>query len=111
MPQPPDEITKRRSAERERGRNADRPSDISFKGWKDVLWRVWSKMGADRVLLIAAVALAAAGLLSLAAVLVSAWLGVQPWQGFMAAAYLCLPLGFLLMIASVVIGVISRGRS
>jgi hypothetical protein len=64
-----------------------------------------------RVLLIAAVALAAAGLLSLAAVLVSAWLGVQPWQGFMAAAYLCLPLGFLLMIASVVIGVISRGRS
>ena len=54
MPQPPDEITKRRSAERERGRNADRPSDISFKGWKDVLWRVWSKMGADRVLLIAA---------------------------------------------------------
>jgi hypothetical protein len=64
-----------------------------------------------RVLLIAAVTLAVAGLLSLAAVLASAWLGVQPWPGFMAAAYLCLPLAFLLMIASVVIGIVSRGRS
>lgn len=64
-----------------------------------------------RVLLIAAVTLAAVGLVSLVAVLVSAWLGSQPWPGFMAAAYFCLPLGFLLMLASVVGGVISRGRS
>lgn len=64
-----------------------------------------------RVLLVAAVTLAAIGLVSLVAVLVSAWLGNDPWPGFMAAAYFCLPLGFLLMLVSVVAGVISRGRN
>lgn len=64
-----------------------------------------------RILLIAAVTLAAVGLVSLVAVLVSAWMDMQPWPGFMAAAYFCLPLAFLLMLVSVVSSVISRGRS
>lgn len=63
------------------------------------------------VLLIAAVVLAVIGLLSLVVVLVSAWVGADPWPGFMTAAYFCLPLGFLLMILNVVVSVISRGRS
>ena len=63
------------------------------------------------VLLVAAVALAVIGLLSLMAVLLSAWIGTEPWPGFMAAAYFFLPLGFLLMIVSVVASVISRGRT
>lgn len=50
----PNEVTKLRAEEPARGRNADRPSEISFKGWKDVSWRVWSKIGDDRVMLIAA---------------------------------------------------------
>lgn len=63
------------------------------------------------VLLIAAVALAVTGLLSLLAVLLSAWVGTEAWPGFMAAAYFCLPLGFLLMIVSVVVSLVSRRRS
>lgn len=47
-------IIKRRKEQPDRGRNAERPSEISLKGWKDVLWRVWSKIGNDRVMLIAA---------------------------------------------------------
>jgi TRAP-type C4-dicarboxylate transport system permease small subunit len=62
------------------------------------------------VLPIAAVILAVVGLLSLAVVLLSAWAGAEAWPGFMTAAYFCLPLGFLLMILSVVVGVVSRGR-
>lgn len=62
-------------------------------------------------LLIAAVALAVLGLLSLVAVLLSAWIGAEPWPGFVTAAYFFLPLGFLLMIISVVVNVVSRGRS
>lgn len=63
------------------------------------------------VLLVAAVALAVLGLLSLVAVLLSAWIGAEPWPGFVTAAYFFLPLGFLLMIVSVVVNVISRGRT
>ena len=37
-----------------RGREADWPSQIPHKGWKDVLWRVWSEITEDRVTLIAA---------------------------------------------------------
>ena len=36
------------------GRNADTPSDIPARGLKDVLWRVYSEVLADRVTLIAA---------------------------------------------------------
>ncbi|WP_299168371.1 hypothetical protein [uncultured Arthrobacter sp.] len=68
------------------------------------------KRDARLILLIAAVALAGFGLLSLVAVLLSAWAGADPWPGFMTAAYFFLPLGFLLMIVSLIVSVISRGR-
>ena len=38
----------------ERGRDAEFPSEIPAKGWKDIAWRVWEGMQKDRVLLIAA---------------------------------------------------------
>ena len=47
-------LAKHGEGELGRGRNAEAPSEIPIKGWKDVLWRVWSKIGDDRVLLIAA---------------------------------------------------------
>ncbi|MER9963341.1 YihY/virulence factor BrkB family protein [Mesorhizobium sp. M0045] len=37
-----------------RGRNAERPSQISGRGWRDVLWRVFAEVMEDRVMLIAA---------------------------------------------------------
>lgn len=49
-----DETTKRRNREQGRGRSADRPSEIPIRGWKDVLWRLWSQLSDDRILLIAA---------------------------------------------------------
>ena len=36
------------------GRNADAPSEIPVAGWRDVFWRVYSEVLADRVTLIAA---------------------------------------------------------
>jgi membrane protein len=38
----------------ERGRDAEWPSEIPARGWKDVGWRVWSEISEDRVMLIAA---------------------------------------------------------
>jgi len=40
--------------DRSRGRDADRPSAIPARGWKDIAWRVWEETGEDRVSLIAA---------------------------------------------------------
>lgn len=40
--------------ERDRGRAADKPSEIPAKGWKDVLWRVYDEMNNDRILAVAA---------------------------------------------------------
>jgi membrane protein len=37
-----------------RGREAIWPSQIPFKGWKDIFWRLVSEIGQDRVMLIAA---------------------------------------------------------
>jgi len=37
-----------------RGRMAETPADIPSSGWKDVLWRVYGRLGEDRVLVIAA---------------------------------------------------------
>jgi membrane protein len=37
-----------------RGRDADWPSAIPAKGWKDIAWRVWINIGEHRVMLIAA---------------------------------------------------------
>ncbi|HEV2899456.1 MAG TPA: YihY/virulence factor BrkB family protein [Pseudaminobacter sp.] len=36
------------------GRHAPRPSDIPALGWWDIGWRVWSEVGEDRVMLVAA---------------------------------------------------------
>lgn len=36
-----------------RGRDADAPSEIPLKGWKDVGWRVWQSLTRDHVMLIA----------------------------------------------------------
>ena len=44
----------RDSSRDERGRTAEWPSEIPAQGWKDVGWRVWSEIGEDRVMLIAA---------------------------------------------------------
>jgi membrane protein len=44
----------KRAAEPGRGRNADTPTRIPWRGWKDVLWRTYAEISADRLLLIAA---------------------------------------------------------
>jgi membrane protein len=37
-----------------RGRNAHSPSQMTWRGWRDVLWRVWKEADEDRLMLIAA---------------------------------------------------------
>jgi membrane protein len=49
-----DDIDRSRAQEPGRGREADTPSQIPRRGWKDVLWRVWEQIGEDHVGLIAA---------------------------------------------------------
>jgi membrane protein len=38
----------------DRGRSADRPSEIPAHGWRDILWRVWAQIGEDNVSILAA---------------------------------------------------------
>lgn len=45
---------RRRADEARRGRHADSPGEIHAPGWKDILARVWSAIGEDRVIAIAA---------------------------------------------------------
>ncbi len=45
---------KKRAAEKGRGREAERPSDLPLSGWKDVMWRVYSEMQEDSIMLLAA---------------------------------------------------------
>jgi membrane protein len=40
--------------ERGRGRDAEKPTDIPAKGWKDIAWRVYESIQNDRVLLVSA---------------------------------------------------------
>lgn len=61
-------------------------------------------------MMVTAVVLAAVGLLSLTGVLVTAFLQGDVWPGFMAGAYFCLPIAFVLMIALVLSGVRARRR-
>ncbi|WP_243370638.1 YihY/virulence factor BrkB family protein [Microvirga solisilvae] len=42
------------AAERGRGREADKPTEIPAKGWKDVLWRTYEEFGKDRITSVAA---------------------------------------------------------
>ena len=44
----------KRSAEPGRGRAADTPTEIPSRGWKDILWRTYEEMTADRLFMIAA---------------------------------------------------------
>ena len=37
------------AAEPRRGRAADRPTAIPWRGWRDILWRTWREIGADRL--------------------------------------------------------------
>jgi membrane protein len=43
-----------REPERDRGRSASKPSDIPREGWRDILLRVWQKIGQDNASLVAA---------------------------------------------------------
>ncbi len=63
------------------------------------------------LVMVLAVAFAAGGLLSLVAVLASAFLGGTVWPGFVLATYFCLPIAFLLMVSLVVWSAIARRRS
>ena len=38
----------------DRGRRADRPSELPPLAWKDILWRIWEEINEDRILLVAA---------------------------------------------------------
>jgi len=42
------------AAEKGRGREADKPTEIPAKGWKDILWRTYEEFGKDRVTSVAA---------------------------------------------------------
>lgn len=44
----------RRASEPGRGRTADEPARLGWKGWMDVVWRTIGKIGTDRVVLVAA---------------------------------------------------------
>ncbi|MHA7210346.1 hypothetical protein [Arthrobacter sp. MDT1-65] len=63
------------------------------------------------VVLVLAVVFAALGLLSLAAILATAFLQGTVWPGFVLATYFCLPIAFLLMAFLVVWSAVSRRRS
>lgn len=63
------------------------------------------------VVMILAVAFAVIGLLSLAAILLAAFLGGYVWPGFVLATYFCLPIAFLLMTSLVLWSVVTRRRS
>src|SRR5207302_3646723 len=43
-----------RAAQPGRGRGADAPTHIPWRGWKDILWRVYGDIGKHRLLLAAA---------------------------------------------------------
>ncbi|WP_051410384.1 YihY/virulence factor BrkB family protein [Mesorhizobium sp. LNHC221B00] len=49
-----DAKTSLKSHQTDRGREADRPSQIPRLGWKDIFWRLWDEFNKDRVLLVAA---------------------------------------------------------
>ncbi|MBP0437288.1 YihY/virulence factor BrkB family protein [Tianweitania sediminis] len=44
----------RRASEPGRGRNAEKPLQIPWKGWVDIFWRIYASIMEDRILLIAA---------------------------------------------------------
>lgn len=47
-------LQRERALETGRGRHAEAPSRIPWRGWKDILWRTYKQISADRLMLIAA---------------------------------------------------------
>ena len=50
----PRSLQVQRALEAGHGRGADAPTQIPVRGWKDILWRTWKEMTADRLFMIAA---------------------------------------------------------
>jgi membrane protein len=50
----PQVVQRRRALEPGRGRHATSPWQIPFKGWTDILWRTYERIGEDRLLAVAA---------------------------------------------------------
>jgi len=50
----PQPVQHARAHEPGRGRHADTPWRIPWRGWKDILWRTYQQMGEDRLLAVAA---------------------------------------------------------
>ena len=49
----PRDVERRRAREHGRGRNATNPLQIPWQGWRDIFWRTYAEMFADRLLSIA----------------------------------------------------------
>jgi membrane protein len=47
-------LQEQRARQHGRGRNADEPTRIPWRGWKDILWRTYEQISADRLMLISA---------------------------------------------------------
>jgi membrane protein len=47
-------VHSKRAEEPGRGRHAETPWQIPWKGWKDILWRTYAQIGEDRLLAVAA---------------------------------------------------------
>jgi membrane protein len=50
----PHSLQVKRAVEPGHGRSADTPTQIPARGWKDILWRTWEEISADRLFMIAA---------------------------------------------------------
>jgi membrane protein len=50
----PHALQERRAVQPDRGRDADVPVRIPWRGWKDILWRTYAEIADDRLMLIAA---------------------------------------------------------
>jgi membrane protein len=50
----PHALQVKRAVETGHGRRAEAPTQIPARGWKDILWRTWEEIAADRLFMIAA---------------------------------------------------------
>ncbi len=97
-----------------RGREAETPTGIPARGWKDILWRVWEEIGQDRVMAVAA-GVTFYGLLAIfpaIAAFVSLYgLVADPAQieGHLAAASTVLPGGAIEIVGEQVRRIASQG--
>ncbi|WP_434992539.1 hypothetical protein [Arthrobacter sp. Ld5] len=63
------------------------------------------------LIMVLAVVFAGIGLVSLAAILATAFLQGTVWPGFVLASYFCLPIAFLLMVSLLIRSAASRRKS